>query len=474
MGRALNSASRHPGRTAAALLSAGVLFTSGVGYAAAYHYTGKIEHVPVFAGLASAAGQEPADTSEMTVLLVGSDDRTGLSEKRRRKLHVGQDDYGRHTDSMMLVHVNRDNEVSVVSIPRDSLADIPAYTAEDGTMTQASQEKINAAYSIGGPELAVQTVEDATGVTIDHYAEVNFAGFVEMVNALGGVPVCTQTPIQDEKSGLDLPAGRSVLNGRQGLAYVRARYFDPTSDLGRMKRQQAFVASMFKKASSPTVLLNPVRFNSFLDAGISSIKTDDGLGRPQLMKLAQRLGGVDPSAVKFQTVPISGEAELPGVGSVVTWDEPKAQALFAEMSGESAPKPTQTPTPTVDPSMITVKVLNGGGVQGMGGTAAQDFKDAGFSVPEYAQDAQTPTGTQTVIEYDPSNVTALATLQAALPDAEVREMPGLGTEFRVTVGSAYAGLAASYGTASASASPTADPSAGETEKPRTAADDLCG
>lgn len=472
MGRILTSASRHPGRTAAALLSAGVLFTSGAGYAAAFHYTGKIEHVPVFSSLAQSGQVEPVDTSEMTVLLVGSDDRTGLSEKRRRKLHVGQDDYGRHTDSMMLMHINSQNQVSVVSIPRDSLAQIPAYTAPDGTYTPATEQKINAAYSIGGPELAVQTVEDATGVSIDHYAEVNFAGFVDMVNALGGVPVCTQQAIYDEKAGLELPAGRSVLNGRQGLAYVRARYFDPMADLGRMKRQQAFVASMFRKASSPTVLLNPVRFNNFLDAGISSIRTDAGLGRPQLMRLAQRLGGIDPSAVKFQTVPVGGEQDLPDVGSVVIWDQAKAQALFAEMTGPAAPS-SESPTPTVDPSMITIQVFNGGGVQGMGAQAVKDFKDAGFVVPEQAQDAQMRTGTQTVIEYDPSNQAAVATVQAALPGAQVRSVTGLGSQIRVTVGSTYAGLAAPYGTASASASPSAEPSASESEKPLTAADDLC-
>jgi LCP family protein required for cell wall assembly len=139
---------------------------------------------------------------------------------------------------MMLVHIGGDlGTVSVVSIPRDSLVTIPAHTGPDGVAISEHQGKINSAFATGGPAVTVQTVELATGLTVDHYVEVNFAGFLSMVDAVGGVDVCLETALQDELSGLDLPAGRQTISGPQALAYVRARYID--NDFGRSERQQS-------------------------------------------------------------------------------------------------------------------------------------------------------------------------------------------------------------------------------------------
>src|SRR3954452_17486463 len=152
--------------------------------------------------------------------------------------------------------------------------------------------KLNTAYSFGGPRLTIRTIEANTNVRIDHYIEVNFLGFVKIVNALGGVSVCTPTPIHDPVhrlatggyggSGLELPAGTSKLDGIRALEYVRAREFDPTADLGRIQRQQKFMSSMVQKAKSTGVLLNPGRLYSVIQAVADSLTTDNHFGAKQI------------------------------------------------------------------------------------------------------------------------------------------------------------------------------------------------
>ncbi|MBP7971741.1 MAG: LCP family protein [Candidatus Nanopelagicales bacterium] len=455
---------RGPAKTVAIVASAVVLAASGIGYAAASEVTGQVKHVTVFDGM---SGRVPNDGGQ-NILLVGSDDRTGLSKAERKKLHAGQSDYGRHTDSMMIVHIADDGSVGVVSIPRDSYVEIPAYTDADGNTTAASKQKINAAYSIGGPQLAAKTVEQATGVHIDHYAEINFAGFVSMVDGLGGVPVCTKTAINDEKSGLNIPAGKSTLDGPQALAYVRARYFDPSADLGRMKRQQTFLASVFKQATSPAVLLNPVRLMAFFNAAAGSVTTDEGFNKSAMWGIAARMGSVSPSSISFQTVPIGSEVNEPGVGSVVTWDDAAASALFDKLkTGDALTGPAKAKSETVDvaPSMISVRTYNGSDVSGLGTKAGTDLRDAGFNVVGQAANAQTRTGSDTVIQYDPRYDVSLKTLQAALPNAKTQAVTGLGRTFKVIVGDSYNGVTAVT---------VAGASSDSSDKPKTAADDICG
>ena len=461
------SSDRHPRRRLVGVVgAAAVLVASGVGYAAASEVTGQVQRSDVF-GLVS---QRPENDGGMNILLVGSDDRTGLSVAERKKLHVGQSEYGRHTDSMMIVHVADDGSVGVVSIPRDSYVEIPAHTGSTGKTSPASKQKINAAFTIGGPSLVVQTVEKATGVHIDHFAEVNFNGFVTMVDGLGGVPICTKKPIVDQKAGLNLPAGQQTLNGTQALGYVRARYFDPSADLGRMKRQQGFIAAMFKQAMSPATLMNPARLMSFLNATAGSVTVDDGFSKREMWDLAAKMRSVNPSAITFQTIPLSGDTYEPGAGSVVKWDEAKAAELFAKLKTgaplvDSEAKP---PGELVDvaPSAITVRVYNGSTVSGQGTRVMQEMKAAGYVVVGQPANATKRTGTETVIEYDPAYDTSLKTLQAAFPNATVKEVKGLGRTFRITVGSEFTGIQAVH-----TAAPTPAATAGDA--PKTAADDPC-
>lgn len=466
MAPARNDRPRSSRRLVGIIVAAAVLVASGVGYATASEVSGQVQRTEVF-GLVS---NRPANDGGQNILVVGSDDRTGLSKAERKKLHVGQDEYGRHTDSMMIVHVADDGSVGVVSIPRDSYVTIPAYTASNGKTIASTKQKINAAYSIGGPSLAVETIEQSTGVHIDHYAEINFGGFVNMVDGLGGVPICTKKPIVDKKAGLNLPAGQQTLDGTQALGYVRARYFDPSADIGRMKRQQTFMASMFKQAMSPATLLNPARLLAFLNGAAGSVTVDENFSKGDMFDLVAKMRSVNPSAISFQTIPLSDDTFEPGVGAVVMWDPEKSQELFNKLkTGAPLDESQQAPAGEeveVAPSSISVRVLNGSTVNGQGTKVINEMRAAGYLVAGTAANAPKKTGATTVIEYDPRYDTSLKTLQAAFPDAEVKEVKGLGKTFRITVGSEFDGIKSVHVVA-----PVAPATGGE--KPKTAADDPC-
>lgn len=427
-------------------LSAGVLVFSVLGSGIAGYYERQVNRVDVISGSGSSGGAQ-------NYLLVGSDNRAGLSAAQIAHLHVGNataaNASGRRSDTMILLHLSAgSDQATLVSLPRDSYVAIPPYTDDQGHHHAQSHNKLNAAYELGGAKLAVQTVELATGLHIDHYVEVGFGGFVKMVDTLGGVAVCSTRALHDPKSGLDLKAGTTTLGGAQALAYVRARYVDATADLGRMKRQQAFLGSLFRTALSSQVLLNPLKLNAFLSATLSSVTLDSGLTREDLLGLATRTRGLSPSNVVFLTVPLGNVDYRPGggLGSTVLWDHAKASALFAAIKADQAidgqSKPAggtvATGTPVaIAPSHITVQVENGAGVTGLGARAAGDLGKLGFVLAGPATNAAVKTVTATVIEYDPRYDTSLKTLQAAFPDAQVKAVKKLGRVFLVVVGSGY-------------------------------------
>lgn len=448
-------------RRVAAVVAAAVLVTSGVAWGAVARYSDKLNQLELGLGSSSVAQGNP-----VTILVVASDDRTGLSKKERRKLHVGQDDYGRHTDTMMLVHLSADSSsVSVVSLPRDTLATIPAHTDSDGKHHGATQAKLNAAYAIGGAPLMIETVQDLTGVRIDHYVEVNFQGFLAMVDALDGVEVCLPTATKDEKSGLDLPAGKQTVSGKQALAYVRARYFDPTADLGRMQRQQKFVASMAKKALSAGTLLNPIKLDAFLSAVSSSITTDSGLGRTELLDLAERTASVSPSQIQFTTVPLGEPKRVQGLGDVLTWDTKAANALFAKINAD---QPLNAPAASTDRSQITLQVSNGTSIAGLGARAAKDLTGIGFAMAGDPDNASEPVGSATVVRYSGDNGASADAVAAVIPGATVEQVDGLGGVIGVVVGSSYNGVSAKAGSGKSGSAKSG------TKNARSAADNLCG
>jgi LCP family protein required for cell wall assembly len=452
-------------RVVAGVVSATVLLGSGVAWAGVNRYVGEVTRISI-PGL---TGNEDTHSAPETILVVASDSRQGITRSEAATLHLGTADYGApRTDTMMLVHISADaNAVTVVSLPRDSLATIPAYKGR-----AAHQAKLNAAYEQGGAPLMVKTVTQLTGVPIDHYVEINFNGFLKMVDAVGGVEVCLASAMKDQKSGLNLPAGRQTISGPQSLAYVRARYVDPSADLGRMKRQQKFVASIVKKATSVGTLLNPVKLNGFLSAVAGSITTDSGLGQDQLLALADRLKGTNPANVAFMTVPVAGDKRMAHLGDVLLWDQTRSAQLFSAIRKDTpivSPAATSTTTPvvTVAPGQVTVKVLNGTTTAGLGHKAATDLAALGFGLAGAAGNSPSTVGAATVITYDPRYDQSARTVAAAIPGSTLKAQAGFGRTIQVAVGTSYTG-ARKVTVGKVSTAPTST-----IVKARTAAQDTC-
>jgi LCP family protein required for cell wall assembly len=256
-------------------------------------------------------------------LIVGSDSRQGLSRAQIDELHVGFDESTNDSDSLMLLHMGTGKPV-LISIPRDSYVPIPGH----------GENKINAALAFGGPTLLVQTVENVTGLRINHYMGIGFDGLVSVVNTVGGVRICLPSAIQDSYSGVNLSAGCHNLNGTQALAFVRDRHSFATSDLQRIQDQRAFLKALLNKAISPGVYLNPFTAYPFASTAASSIAVDKGTSLYDLSQAAFALR--DPLT---GTVPISNAAYFtPNAGEAVLWNRSEALQLFdALQSGKQVP-----------------------------------------------------------------------------------------------------------------------------------------
>ncbi|MGY0017966.1 LCP family protein [Streptomyces sp. cg35] len=254
-------------------------------------------------------------------LLVGSDSRAHLTPEQRKELHVGNDQ-GLNTDTIMVLHYGAAGPY-LISVPRDSYVPIPGH----------GKNKINAAYALGGAELLTRTVEQATGLRLDHYAEIDFLGLVNVVDALGGVTLCVPDGgLHDEKSGADFDAGCQHMDGVQALQYARARYSDPRGDLGRVERQRQLVDAIADEALSPAVLVPPWRLIPFLSASLDALTVDTGTGVGALAAMGRKAAGLSGTA----TVPVASEPYVPGVGDVVEWDPDEAEQLFAALRDDTA------------------------------------------------------------------------------------------------------------------------------------------
>ncbi|TDD32063.1 LytR family transcriptional regulator [Actinomadura sp. KC06] len=256
-----------------------------------------------------------ADTPGTNWLIVGSDSREGLSKADQRRLKTGFSG-GRRTDSMMLLHYGSGG-TSLISLPRDSYVPIPGR----------GSNKLNAAFAFGGPKLLVQTVEKATGIRIDHYAEIGFNGFVGVVDAVGGVDICVKDDVEDPKAGLDLKAGCQTLDGGQALGYVRTRAY-ARADLERVEKQREFFGALMKKSTSWGTILNPFRSIPLATNATSNFLVDDGDHLHHLVRMMWAMKGVSGKDGVTTTVPIGGGGSSAGAGSYITWDKAKASRLF--------------------------------------------------------------------------------------------------------------------------------------------------
>ncbi|MDN0198332.1 LCP family protein [Streptomyces sp. S.PNR 29] len=275
----------------------------------------------------------PSQGKGTTYLIVGSDSRDGLSEETRKALHAGGGGGGR-TDSMMLLHTGA-HGTTMVSLPRDSWVTLPSYLDPDtGKRYPAAKNKLNAAYSLGGPRLLVRTVELNTGLRVDHYAEIGFAGFVGVVDAVGGVRMCVDRDIRDPKSGLNLKKGCHNLNGSQALAFVRQRHQEAQGDLGRSRNQRKFLSALAHQAATPGTALDPFRTWPALNAALDTLVVDKDMELPTLVSLFQAMRSVSGGSGKQLSVPVSDTDVRTSKGTAVRWDAAKARQLFTELRND--------------------------------------------------------------------------------------------------------------------------------------------
>jgi LCP family protein required for cell wall assembly len=335
------------------ILSISIVAISAISWAGLGRITAAIPKIDAFNGLDNRPKRE---SSAVNYLVVGSDTREGLSRAEIKRLKVGGTEVaaGKRSDTMLLIHISKKRDkAAIISIPRDSYALIPEHTNSQGKVIPATHSKINSAFNWGGAPLLIDTFEQMSGLRIDHYIEVNFVGFVRMVDALGGVEICTKKDIDDPKSHLVLPAGRHVLDGVDSLKYVRTRQFDGLGDLGRMKRQQEFASAMLRKATSAGVLLNPVTMLDFVNSALDSVVTDKGLSQGDLLTLGKQLRNLSASSVRTLTIPLKYyNYSKNGVSAAVLWDPVLAPELFERIKNDDALLDKVKADPSSSPSIV--------------------------------------------------------------------------------------------------------------------------
>ena len=281
-----------------------------------FYLDGKLNRSNV---LVSYSGQ-PAAGAGSNWLITGSDSRQGLTRKQERKYHTGRDIGGQRSDTILLLHIPGSGPAVLVSLPRDSYVKIPGY----------GWNKLNAAYSFGGPKLLAETVQNATGLRIEHYMGIGFGGLVNVVDSVGGVNMCFRHPLHDTASGLNLAKGCHTLSGGQALSFVRTRHQFSSQDLQREQNQRVFVKALLSKMTSPGVMFNPFVAVPAALGSADSVIVDDGTHLNNLMSVAFALRQPETT-----TVPIADSNYSTPAGDAVKWDPVQAGRLFRDLNTDS-------------------------------------------------------------------------------------------------------------------------------------------
>jgi LCP family protein required for cell wall assembly len=423
-------------------LSASVTFT-GSGYVYLQYRLGQIPRVDV----PSLVGDDP--NGVMNVLLVGSDSRAGLQGEDA--LQAGTVS-GQRSDTIMVLHIDQKQEqAAILSVPRDLFLPIAG---------EGYSDRVNAAFAINGPQGLSETIQDALGITINHYVEVDFVGFKDIVDAVGGVQLYLPAWVRDQTSGLDLPKiGCVNVDGTQGLAWVRSRDFeilqpdgltwstDPRADLGRIERQQDFIRRMLKKALS-SGLTNPIQLNRLIGIGVRDVTLDETLSTKDITTLARRFNNLDPDSVALLTLPTT-PTDIDGK-AVLELREDEAQPYLDRMNGVAAaagagagtPDSTTTTLPAsslLPPGEVDVRVLNGEGTPGTAARAAAALQGAGFTVSGTGDATETR---RTTIRYPADALAQAQLLDGALVGGAdlIVDDTVTGTGLVLVIGADYQGL----------------------------------
>jgi LCP family protein required for cell wall assembly len=426
-------------------------------------------------------GKRPVDysTASENILVYGSDSRAGLSPHEQYILHTG-DDQTDNTDTIMVIHMSPGRHlITVLSIPRDTM--VPMYACAPGTGYPGQQAdpdqyvQINSLLAAGGPSCLFKTVEQQTGIYINHFIGIGMLGFVNAVNDLGGVKVCVPFAVNDPVSGLDLPAGQDHITGVEALAFWRTREDIGTgSDLERIQRDQFMSAQLVKSVLGSNLLNSPLKLLHVVTDVASQMTTDSGMSPSDLFDIGESLRGLNSKDVQFITAP---NEPFPAESGRVQFAEPQATQVFSAIAHDVtvpkvAPVPTTTPTAgvqllTTSPSKVKVVVLNGSGVQDIAGQAGTALSSRGFDVTG-TTDAPDFSYTNSVIEYAATtDMPAVNTLKAELTGVTVQQDVSLtpGT-IQLIIGSDYTGLTPqATAIPQATATPTPTPSASASGSP---------
>ncbi|MDA3645159.1 LCP family protein [Saccharopolyspora indica] len=437
-------------RVAVALVSTAVFAFSGY----LWSTLGRLQDGMSTSDVTTGAGPDGA----VDILLVGLDGRTdaqgnALPEEMLRELRTG-DSGSSLTDTLILLHIPEDRSRAVAySLPRDSYVSIP-----DGH----GQHKINSAYGRGkataraelkdegvsdpvelerrsndaGRKLLVRTVEQLTGVAVDHYAEVNLLGFYQLTQAIGGVEVCLNNAVDDPLSGARFPAGHQMIDGGDALAFVRQRHGLPRGDLDRVQRQQAFMAGLAQSVLSTGTLTNPVKLNRMLDSVQQSVVLDEGL---DVLSFAGQLQGLAGGSITFDTIPVEDpEYDTPGDGMAVKVNPRKVQLMIQRVNEG---RPAEPPRPdSLNTSVVDVR--NGAGIAGLASRVHDELNSEDIPVGDVGNVAGTATSR---VLFTPGNDEAARFVAEHLGDLPAEPDPALsGGRISVVLGSDYDGPGAQH------------------------------
>lgn len=359
---------------------------------------------------------EPVASYEpVNIVIMGSDNRADGNTVSGETDEIN----GERSDTTLLVHISGDRDRAlVVSIPRDTLVKMPACASQSGNWEVT--DRFNASFTFGGPTCTVQTVERITGVDVHHAVVVDFLGFKQVVDALGGVEVCLEESVYDRDSGLDLQAGWSTVTGDQALAFVRARKsLGDGSDIDRIARQQQFLASAIRQATDRELLLRPVTLYRMLDAATAALSVDGGIDQiGEMASMAQSLRNLRPENISFVTMPFVYSPD----GLDVLINEPVAREIWTAIDRDEPwprPAPEGAAELSVPPGQVLVDVANGNGRDNAATEAAADLRAKGFVINSLAL-ADAPDYARSIVIHHPDDAAAAETLSAAVAGSTLR------------------------------------------------------
>lgn len=401
-------------------LSVIMVATSLTAYAGYRKLNGNITHEDVDA----AVGPRPKKLNKaLNILLLGSDTRAGANAKYGR----GLKNEAARADTTILLHLSPGGTGALgISFPRDLVVPRPSCKRKDGSRAPGSNAAmINEAFTYAGATCTIATIEAMTNIKIDHFAQVDFAGFKGIVNALGGVQICLPKDVDDREAKLHLKKGKQIVKGEDALAYVRARHgLGDGSDTSRIKRQQQFLGSVANKAMSGGVLANPIKLTSLLNAGTKSLTTDKGLTIGVMREIATSMQGMSAGKLRFVTVPYGAYAPDP---NRVALAQPAANNFFAAIRSDREVKEEpkkSTSAPKVPASQVRVRVYNGTAVSGHAQRYADQLKAQGFQVVAVGTAPRAVTATQ--VRYGAGGDQQAATLVGVLTGASPTPQPRQG------------------------------------------------